>query len=81
MPIFCTIRTGAPKREVMRLGNPLNLFDTLKKSAANNEQDSFKEPLHGGTEFDLLEQRPGRLHIKLSDDSDNWIPRSSADMI
>ncbi len=46
-----------------------------------NYQPSFKEPLHGGTEFDLLEQRPGWLHIKLSDDSDSWIPQSSAETI
>lgn len=42
---------------------------------------SFKDPLHVGTEFDLIEDRPGWLHIRLSDDSDGWIPHSSAELI
>ncbi|HUW18194.1 MAG TPA: tetratricopeptide repeat protein [Sedimentisphaerales bacterium] len=42
---------------------------------------SFKEPLHEGTEFDLIEHRPGWLHIKLSDDSDGWIPEAAAELI
>jgi len=46
-----------------------------------NYPSSFKEPLHEGTEFDLLEGRPGWFHIKLSDNSDGWIPDSSAELI
>lgn len=46
-----------------------------------NYPASFKEPLHEGTEFDLLEERPAWLHIKLSDDSDAWIPQTAADLI
>lgn len=46
-----------------------------------NYPPSFKEPLHEGTEFDLLEDRPEWFHIKLSDDSDGWIPDGSAELI
>ena len=42
---------------------------------------SFKDPLHVGTEFDLLEERPGWLHIRLFDNSDGWISRTSAELI
>ena len=42
---------------------------------------SFKDPLHAGTEFDLLEHRHGWLHIKLSDNSEGWIPDTNADLI
>ncbi|MHC4156638.1 MAG: tetratricopeptide repeat protein [Planctomycetota bacterium] len=42
---------------------------------------SFKDPLHEGTEFDLVEHRPGWHHIKLADDSDGWIPEAAAEMI
>jgi tetratricopeptide (TPR) repeat protein len=42
---------------------------------------SFKEPLHAGTEFDLIEHRRQWLHIKLSDGSDGWIPQTSAELI
>ncbi len=46
-----------------------------------NYPESFKLPLHAGTEFNLIEQRPGWLHIKLSNSSDGWIPDNSAEMI
>lgn len=46
-----------------------------------NYPESFKEPLHAGTEFDLLERRPGWFQIRLSDGSTAWIPDDSADLI
>jgi len=46
-----------------------------------NYPESFKDPLHAGTEFDLLEQRPGWFHVRLSDDSDAWIPENVAELI
>ena len=46
-----------------------------------NSPPSFKEPLHEGTEFDLIESRTGWLHILLSDGSDGWIPQNSAELI
>lgn len=52
-----------------------------RQGDGQNYPPSFKEPLHEGTEFDLLENRPGWLHIKLSDDSDGWIPDGSTDLI
>jgi len=52
-----------------------------RQGDGQNYPPSFKEPLHEGTEFDLLENRPGWFHIKLSDDSDSWIPNDSAELI
>lgn len=46
-----------------------------------NYAASFKEPLHAGTEFDLLSRRPGWFHIALADGSDAWIPDHAADLI
>ena len=46
-----------------------------------NYPESFKDPLHAGTEFDLLERRSGWFHIRLSDNSDGWIPDNSADLV
>jgi tetratricopeptide (TPR) repeat protein len=46
-----------------------------------NYPPSFKEPLHAGTEFDLIERRPGWFHIKLANDTGGWILQSSADLI
>jgi len=46
-----------------------------------NYPASFKDPLHVGTEFDLLERRTGWFHITLSDDSEAWIPDNAAELI
>ena len=43
--------------------------------------ESFKDPLHAGTEFDLLERRPGWFHIRLVDDNDGWILDTTAELI
>jgi tetratricopeptide (TPR) repeat protein len=46
-----------------------------------NYPTSFKDGLHAGVEFDLIEARPGWMHIRLSDGSDTWIPATSAEII
>jgi hypothetical protein len=46
-----------------------------------NYPPSFKAPLNTGTEFDLIERRPGWLHIKLADGIDGWISQSAAEII
>ncbi len=38
-----------------------------------NYPASFEEPLHAGTEFRLLEKRPGWFYIQLADESEAWI--------
>lgn len=52
-----------------------------RQGDGQNYPVSFKEPLHEGTEFDVLEGRPGWLHIKLSDNNDGWIPNNTAELI
>ena len=52
-----------------------------RQGDGQNYPASFKDPLHAGTEFDVLERRPGWLHIKLSDNNDSWIPNNSAELI
>jgi hypothetical protein len=46
-----------------------------------NYLPSFKDPLHAGTEFELLQQRPGWLHIELSNGTDAWIPDDTAGLV
>jgi hypothetical protein len=52
-----------------------------RQGDGQNYAPSFKEPLHEGTEFDLLESRPGWLHINLFNENDTWIPDDSAELI
>jgi tetratricopeptide (TPR) repeat protein len=46
-----------------------------------NYPPSFKDPLHAGMEFELLEHRPGWLHIELSNSTDAWIPADTAGLV
>lgn len=46
-----------------------------------NYSPSFKDPLHAGTEFELLEHRNDWFHIRLADDSEGWIPEKDAGII
>jgi len=46
-----------------------------------NYPPSFKDPLHAGMEFELIEHRPGWLHIRLSDGTDAWVPDETAGLV
>ena len=46
-----------------------------------NYPPSFQDPLHAGVEFELLEQRPGWLHLRLSDGADAWVPADAAGLV
>lgn len=46
-----------------------------------NYPESFKAPLHAGTEFKRIEGRPDWLHIQLRDGSEGWIPNEAAETL
>ena len=54
---------------------------TARQGDGMNYPESFTEPLHAGTEFDLIQRRSGWLHIRLADGSQAWIPDTSAELI
>lgn len=54
---------------------------TARQGDGQNYPPSFKEPLHEGTEFELIESRPGWLHIELSDGTDSWITDDAAELV
>ena len=52
-----------------------------RQGDGQNYPASFKDPLHSGTEFDVIEHRSGWLHITLSDGSNSWIPDNTAELL
>ncbi len=52
-----------------------------RKGDAETYQPSFTEPLHAGTEFVLLEERSGWLHVELEDGSRCWIPAQAGERV
>jgi tetratricopeptide (TPR) repeat protein len=52
-----------------------------RKGDSATFEPTFKEPLHMGVEFKLVEERKGWLHIELADGGRCWIPESAAGII
>lgn len=52
-----------------------------RKGDADTYQSSFTEPLHAGTEFGLIESRPGWWHIELDNGARGWIPSSGGELV
>lgn len=69
-------------RRSARIGGVVTAAEIVARQGDGpNYAPSFKEPLHAGTEFELLSRRPGWFHIHLADGSDAWIPDHAADLI
>lgn len=52
-----------------------------RQGDGENYDKSFKEPLHEGTEFKILEQRRDWWRIELTNNDNTWIPASVAEVI
>lgn len=52
-----------------------------RKGDSTTFDPTFKEPLHAGTEFTVVEERKGWYHIELPDGRRCWIPESSAGLV
>jgi tetratricopeptide (TPR) repeat protein len=52
-----------------------------RKGDSTTFEPTFKDPLHMGVEFRLVEERKGWLHIELADGRRCWIPDSAAGII
>ena len=52
-----------------------------RKGDSTTFEPTFKDPLHAGAEFTLVEERKGWYHIELADGRQCWVPESSAEMI
>ena len=46
-----------------------------------NYPKSFKDPLHAGTEFEVVKRQSGWFNIRLADDSEGWVPAGTAELI
>jgi tetratricopeptide (TPR) repeat protein len=52
-----------------------------RKGDSTTFEPTFKDPLHVGVEFNLVEERKGWFHIELADGRRCWIPESAAELI
>ncbi|RJP76865.1 MAG: hypothetical protein C4522_16725 [Desulfobacteraceae bacterium] len=52
-----------------------------RKGDSQTYERSFKEPLHAGTEFILIEKRGNWYNIELRDDRRCWVPEPDAELV
>jgi tetratricopeptide (TPR) repeat protein len=52
-----------------------------RKGNSETYEPSFKDPIHSGTEFTLLEDRGSWYHIELADSRRCWIPSKDVEMV
>ena len=52
-----------------------------RKGDSETYEPSFKDPLHAGTEFRLLEQRGGWFQVELADARTCWMPAHSLALV
>ncbi len=53
----------------------------VRKGNGVNYAPLFKDPIHEGIEFEILEKRPNWLHILLPNDSKGWVEEESVQIV
>lgn len=64
-----------------RPGVIISAETTARKGNSETYEPSFKEPLHAGTEFILIEDRKEWLQIELSDSRTCWVPSDDVELV
>ena len=54
---------------------------TARKGDSATYEPSFKEPLHSGTEFTLIEKRNDWYHVELVDGRQCWVPVAGVELV
>jgi len=68
-------------RRAVRPGVILEEEVTARKGDGLSYEPSFKEPLHAGTEFVLVEDRQDWYRIELADGRQCWVPSAATGMV
>jgi len=76
-----SLATEAVTEAGNKMGIILNPEITARKGDGETYQPSFKEPLHAGTKFRLVENRGEWYYIELSDGRSCWVPAKAAGLI
>ena len=52
-----------------------------RKGNSASYEPSFTEPLHAGTEFNILEERSDWVHVELMDGHRSWLPNMAIERV
>ena len=79
--LACSLAVESYGQSNVRSGVILERETIGRKGDSATFEPTFKEPLHMGVEFNLVEERKGWFHIELADGRRCWIPESAAGII
>lgn len=79
--LACSLAMDANEQATVRPGVILEAEVIGRKGDSATFEPTFKEPLHAGVEFNLVEERKGWFYIELADGRRCWIPESAAGLI
>ena len=79
--LTCSLAVDAYEQANVHTGVILEPEIIGRKGDSATFEPTFKDPLHMGVEFNLVEERKGWLHIELADGRRCWIPESAAELI
>ena len=65
----------------IRSGVVISSEATARKGNSETYEPSFKDPIHAGTEFTLLEDRGNWYYVELADSRTCWISSGDAELI
>ena len=65
----------------IRPGVVVSLETTARKGNSETYEPSFKEPIHAGTEFTLIEDRGDWYQVELADSRTCWVRSSDTEMV
>ena len=79
--ILASLLTEAVQQHSTKPGVVLSDEVPARKGDSETYEPSFKEPLHAGTEFQLVEDRGNWYHIELADGRRCWLPASDVGLV
>jgi tetratricopeptide (TPR) repeat protein len=79
--LLASILIESHKQSAVRFGVITAAEIVARQGDGPNYPPSFQDPLHAGTEFELIEQRPGWFHLRLSDGTEAWVPEDAAEPV
>jgi len=79
--LFVSLTIEARNHHTHPTGVVIAQESVARKGDGETYQPSFSEPLHAGTEFTVLEDRGGWLHVSLPDERTCWLPRRDVALV
>ena len=78
---LASLSIEALARQRSNLGIVVDTSVVARKGNSASYEPSFTEPLHAGTEFNILEERSDWVHVELMDGHRSWLPNMAIERV